>query len=101
MSEITARLATPAGFAEIVRDDFPTLHPVPSTRTHDYPGGLELRIRLRTIANTAPAIIIVPATTNTIKVIGFAITAAQPVFLIGSRSRCAATVVIGLGLGLG
>ena len=27
MSEITARLATPAGFAEIVRDDFPTLHP--------------------------------------------------------------------------
>jgi hypothetical protein len=99
MSEINARLATPAGFAEIVGDDFPILDPVPDTRTHYDPGGLELRIRLRTIANTAPAIIIVPATTITIEAIGFAITAAQPVFLIGSR--CAATVFVGLGLGLG
>jgi hypothetical protein len=31
--------------------------------------------------------------------IGFAIAAAQPVFLIGSRSRCAATVFVGLGPG--
>ena len=41
-----------------------------------------------------------PGTTNTIKTIGFAIAAAQPVFLIGSRSRCAATVFVGLGRGM-
>jgi hypothetical protein len=38
---------TPSGFAEIVSDYFPILHPVPGNRTHDYADGLELRIRVR------------------------------------------------------
>ena len=50
---------------------------------------------------TTPAIIIAPATTNTIEAIGCAIAAAQAVFLIDSRSRCAATVFVGLGRGRG
>ena len=38
---------TPTGFAEIVSDDLPILHPVPGNRTHDNAGGFELRIRVR------------------------------------------------------
>ena len=45
MAENTA--PTPTGFAEIVSDDFPVLHPVPGNRTHDYAGRFELRIRVR------------------------------------------------------
>jgi hypothetical protein len=38
---------TPTGFAEIVSDYFPILHPVPGNRTHDYVGRFGLRIRVR------------------------------------------------------
>jgi hypothetical protein len=41
------RSTAPTGFAEIVSDDFPILHPVPGNRTHDYVGRFELRIRVR------------------------------------------------------
>jgi hypothetical protein len=30
---------TPTGFAEIIRDYFPILHPVPGNSTHDSAGG--------------------------------------------------------------
>ena len=37
----------PTGFAEIVSDDFPILHPIAGNRTHDYVGRFELLIRIR------------------------------------------------------
>ena len=46
-SDPYVRYPTPTGFAEIISDYFPILHPVPGNRTHDYAGGFELRIRVR------------------------------------------------------
>jgi hypothetical protein len=48
MSEITARLATPTGFAEIVSDDFPILH-ARIMRVYDSGGNvIEARGRVQT-----------------------------------------------------
>ena len=38
---------TASGFAQIVSDYFPILHPVPGNHTHDYVGRFEMRIRVR------------------------------------------------------